>query len=279
MTSNKCTLMTIHETSEVPLEPINGKPTLVYWDIVGLAHPLRMALALSGVEWNDVRLVCGTSPTDTTTNKKAWYPAKQMLRDKNILEFPNLPYYMEDNGGGCAHDKVRLVQSDAILRYLGHKYNLMGKTISPQVPEHLFDMLLEEARDLDSTLIRLSYEEGAEAVAKWLSHDQELREKLNVWENYIHHKTDGPFVLGTHLTIVDLKLYTFLYKFQHAQAELMVSSMSGVIPEKDVPSLPFWVPAYLEDVKTATPELEAYLNSPDSMQTPINNPHARFDNL
>ena len=35
--------------------------------------------------------------------------------------------------------------------------------IPEQVPQHLVDMLLEEARDLDATLIRLSCKQGAEA--------------------------------------------------------------------------------------------------------------------
>ena len=41
--TNKCKVVTIKMASEVPLEPLDGKPTLVYWDIVGIVHPLRMA--------------------------------------------------------------------------------------------------------------------------------------------------------------------------------------------------------------------------------------------
>lgn len=266
--SNKCNVITIHKASEVPLQPIDGKPTLVYWDIVGIAHPLRMALALANVEWCDVRMVCGHG-SDSQSNKKEWFQAKKLLREKKVLDFPNLPYYLDGN------NTVKLVQTDAILRYLGKKYNLMGnntivESAIKNVPDHLTDMLMEEVRDLDSTLIRLSYEQGGPAVAKWLC-SETLRQTLEVMEGFV--RNSNSFVSGTTLTVVDLKLYTFLFKFQHAQAGLMLS-----VDFAEVPSLPFWVPAYLEQVEKATPQLEAYLKSPD-MRIPINNPHARFDNF
>ncbi|CAB9505101.1 S-transferase Mu [Seminavis robusta] len=256
--SNTCkaTVITIHKASEVPLQPINGKPTLVYWDIVGIVHPLRMALATANVEWNDVRMVCGQSK-DSQANKKEWFQAKKVLQEKKILEFPNLPYYLDTD--------VQLVQTDAILRYLGNKFNLMG---NGTVQVHRADMLMEEARDLDSTIVRLSYEEGGPAVAKWLC-SSDLRDKLQVWDELI--RASGAFVTGSTITVVDFKLYTFLYKFQVAQASLMISDCQ-------VPALPFWVPAYLDLVQKATPQLEAYLKSPD-MRIPINNPHALFDNF
>lgn len=261
--TEKIKVITISKASEVPRKPIDGKPTLVYWDIVGLAHPLRMALALAGIGWCDVRIVCGQS-SDSKSNKKEWFAAKSTLQKEGILDFPNLPYYLDGN--------AKLVQSDAILRYLGEKHNLMG---NDQVPAHLTDLLLEEARDLDSTIIRLSYEEGGAAVAKFLGSD-ELRDKLDVWYGILR-KSGGTYVTGPNISAVDLKLYTFLYKFQHAQATLMVASMTE--GEGEVPSLPFWVPAYLEQVETTTPQLEAYLKGPDMMRIPTNNPHARFENV
>eukprot|EP00934_Nitzschia_sp_Nitz4_P007281 Nitzschia sp. Nitz4//scaffold29_size155292//15575//16595//NITZ4_002636-RA/size155292-processed-gene-0.238-mRNA-1//1//CDS//3329546382//7271//frame0 len=259
----KCKVITIHKANEVPREPIEGKPTLVYWDIIGIVHQLRMALAMSGVEWCDVRMVCGQG-SDVMTNKQEWFQAKQKLLDDGIMDFPNLPYYMDKD--------VTLVQSDAILRYLGKKHNLLGTS----VPEHVSDMLMEEARDLDGTLARLSYAEGDKAVANWLS-SESLRDKLNIWNECHIQKTPGEFVTGSTPTLVDLRFYAFLFKFQKAQAHLTVKSMMTQ-PSIQVPALPFFVPAYLEKVKRATPQLEEYLNSPE-MNIPTNNPHARFDNL
>ena len=267
--TDKIKVKTISKATEVPRAPIDGKPTLVYFDIVGLAHPLRMALALADIEWYDVRIVCGKSSSDSKTNKKEWFVAKERLQKEGVLDFPNLPYYLDDD--------VQLVQSDAILRYLGKKHNLMGN--DGTVPEYLIDMLMEEARDLDSTIIRLSYEEGASAVGRFLN-SEELREKMVVWDGFLR-KSSGMYVTGSNLTVVDLKLYTFLYKFQQAQASLMVSAAAmngGDEEEGEVPPLPFWVPAYLEQVEKATPQLESYLKGPN-MQIPTNNPHARFDNL
>jgi glutathione S-transferase len=265
MTDTNYHVVTIEKASEYPREPIKGKPTLVYWDIVGIVHPLRMALAsglgTSNEEWYDVRAKCGTS-SDSTLNKKEWWDAKASLRNEYVLDFPNLPYYMDSD--------VTLVQSDAILRYLGNKYNLMGGGSESALQPHIIDMLLEQARDLDTTLVRLSYEEGSAAVAKWLGSSQ-LRDELDIWNKYIQ-RNGGKFVTGSKLNVVDLKLYSFLFKFQSAQAALMVGG------EANVPALPFFVPAYLEQVKQATPQLEAYLDSAD-MKIPMNNSHARFQNF
>jgi hypothetical protein len=79
-------------------------------------------------------------------------------------------------------------------------------------------------------------------VANWLC-GQQLREKLVVWGDFI--RKSGAFVTGITLAVVDLKLDTFLFKFRHAQAALMVSSETT----GESPGLPFWLPAYLERVE------------------------------
>ena len=68
------------------------------------------------------------------------------LKFKLGLDFPNMPYYI--NGD------VKLTQSTTILRYLGKKYNMMGKNDE----EYAFiDMLLETSMDIRLNLAIPAY--------------------------------------------------------------------------------------------------------------------------
>ncbi|GBN62907.1 Glutathione S-transferase [Araneus ventricosus] len=83
-----------------------SRPILGYWDLRGLAEPIRYLLHYKKVDFEDKRY---------TLDKEAWQKEKFNLG----LEFPNLPYYMEGD--------TKITQSTAILRYLAHKYGLDGK--------------------------------------------------------------------------------------------------------------------------------------------------------
>jgi hypothetical protein len=137
-------------------------------------------------------MICGRS-SNSRENKKEWFQAKQEKSIRSLLKIPNLPYYLDED--------VQLVQSDAILRYLFHKYNLMG--IDKSIHLHLTDMLSEEVRDLDSTLIQLSYKKESSAVSNWLC-SEELRDKMNIREDLItsNNGSKCAFVTGSTLTVV-----------------------------------------------------------------------------
>ena len=61
---------------------MSTKPTLAYWDIRGLAQPLRLVLAYAGVDFVDKRY----NPSE----RAVWLSDKPNLG----LDFPNIPYYM-----------------------------------------------------------------------------------------------------------------------------------------------------------------------------------------
>jgi glutathione S-transferase len=75
---------------------------LGYWDIRGLAEPVRLLLEHAGVDYEDRRI---------NMTKPSWLEYKTSLG----YDFPNLPYYEEPGG-------VKLTQSNAILRHLGRRY-------------------------------------------------------------------------------------------------------------------------------------------------------------
>ena len=78
-----------------------SKPVLCYWDIRGLAQPVRLLLAYTGTEYEDKLLSCGPAPD---YDKSCWFDNKFSFG----LDFPNLPYYIDGD--------VKLTQSNAILR-------------------------------------------------------------------------------------------------------------------------------------------------------------------
>jgi glutathione S-transferase len=45
-------------------------PTLAYWDIRGLAEPIRLLLIFTGTEFEDKRYFTGDAPT---FDKSSWY--------------------------------------------------------------------------------------------------------------------------------------------------------------------------------------------------------------
>ena len=76
---------------------------LTYFDLFGRAEPMRMALWKAGVEFEDIRV-----------SGEAW----TNLKATGELEFGQVPMLELDDG-------TKLFQSGPIVRYLGHKYNLM----------------------------------------------------------------------------------------------------------------------------------------------------------
>ncbi|KAL7494141.1 hypothetical protein ACHAWT_002875 [Skeletonema menzelii] len=244
------TVLSITKSDDIPLAPVYGKHTLVYWNSAGWSNPIRLALAVANVDFVDVRIEAG-DPNDSASYKKAWLDAKQILDSSGVLEFPNLPYYMEG-------DSVKLVQSEAIFRHVGRQYNLLPTSM----PEHRFEMLSEELKDYDGYFISQSYVGGPDVIAQFIKVG--LPKKLAVWGRIANDGNaliDGP---NAKINILDIKLYCFLRKVLFAQRELKTkpSEHEG------------WVDSYMKHVE-AVPSVTAYLKS-DFLYRPLNNPHAKF---
>jgi len=154
-------------------------PVLGYWDIRGLAEPIRLMLEYAGVKFEDKRYVCGDGPT---YDRSEWLNVKP----KMDLDFPNLPYFLDGD--------VKLVESFAIMKYIARKHNVLV----PVKDQHLCDMMEGVVSDFRKSFTNLCYSSQYEALVE--KYFEDMATKLEKFENYLlKHEWLG----GDDLTYVD----------------------------------------------------------------------------
>ncbi|GFS39625.1 glutathione S-transferase Mu 1 [Nephila pilipes] len=168
------------------------KPTLGYWDLRGIAEPIRYLLHYKKVEFVDKRF---------QFRNDEWKRDKQRLG----LDFPNLAYYIEGNN-------IKLTQSLTILRYLARKHDLEGKNDRDQLRIHLAEQQLNDLRwSLRNLVVRDDFESSKIEFIK------NIPQQLDAWEKFIG---DRKYIAGNYITYVDFLAYeTFdYYKFFHSSS-------------------------------------------------------------
>ncbi|XP_054167579.1 glutathione S-transferase-like [Oppia nitens] len=175
-------------------------PVLGYWNIHGRAQPIRLMLAYTGTDYEDKRY---TSASD-------WSNDKHTLG----LDFPNLPYYLDDDDG------VKLTQSVTIMRFIGRINNLDG-----QSPEERVRIALVEQQLVDyiAALTKLCYDpEFANLKDNYIGN--QLAQQLQLLDKFLGN--DRPFLAGDNMSYVDFIAFNYIDK---------VSKLAGnsVIDEYD----------------------------------------------
>lgn len=250
-------VVVVTESEDVPKAAVDNKPTLVYWDILGLAQAIRLTLAYANADYVDVRIDAGTFGDDAY--KKAWMDAKPGLglAKGGPLAFPNLPYYIDGDEG----EGVAISQSDAILRHVGRQAGLLGEVGHQQ---HVVDEVLDELKDFIGVLVKFFYVDGVDALKAWYESDAPAA-ILARWEKFLDGKD---FVAGGIMpTVADFKLYVVLYNLKCVQEKVKVGSHA----DKE------WIGEYMERIEKL-PRIREYMSSPDYMKRPLNNPSAKFNN-
>ena len=138
----------LHNTMASKSQPIlaqPSKPTLWYFNGRGLGEPIRFVLAATGIDYQE-RYV--TSET------------LKELRAKELLAFQQVPLLQVD--------KLNLVQSMSIARYLARKYMLYGSEKS-NVMATSVDMVADSAHDLYRGFTRVVFLPAGEARDGWVS--------------------------------------------------------------------------------------------------------------
>jgi len=220
-------------------------PVLCYWDIRGLAQPIRMLLAYTETEFEDKQLSCGPAPD---YDKSCWFDQKFSLG----LDFPNLPYFIDGD--------IKLTQTNAIMRYIGRKHDLCGKTEEERAR---VDMLAEQSMDLRNGWVRLCYSgsvyaSGVDYESAKKAYLEGLPKTLQQFEAFLGGRQ---WFAGSSLAFPDFHMYELL-----DQHKLMVPNCLA-----DCPNLT----AFMERFESL-PQIAKYKKSPKFMSSPINNKMASF---
>ncbi|CAC5396271.1 Glutathione S-transferase Mu 1,Glutathione S-transferase Mu 5,Glutathione S-transferase Mu 2,Glutathione S-transferase [Mytilus coruscus] len=105
-------------------------------------------------------------------SKESWLSVKHTLG----LPFPDLPYYIDG--------EVKLTQSNAILRYIARKYDLLGRTTQEVID---CDVMFENAVDFRNATTAVTYNPNYEKLKdKYL---ENIQPKLERFENFLGDKS------------------------------------------------------------------------------------------
>lgn len=212
---------------------------ILSWSSLQLAQPIRLLLEYTGTKYEDKFYVCGEAPN---FDKSCWFDEKHTLG----MDFPNLPY-LEDG------DK-RIVQSNAIMRYVARKHNMCGITEEEQVR---VDILENQAMDFRNGFVRLCYTDCDKMKPGYL---EMLPSVLKQFSDFLG---DRKWFAGVKITFVDFIMYELLD--QHRMFH----------------------PTCLDDFKNlrdlldrfeALEKIASYMKSERFMKTPVNNKMAKWGN-
>ncbi|XP_005093728.1 glutathione S-transferase Mu 5 [Aplysia californica] len=210
-----------------------------YWKIRGLGQPIRLLLTYAGAEFDEDQYEQGEGPE---FSRDEWLNVKPKLG----LDFPNLPYLFDGD--------VKITQSNAILRYLGAKFSLLGE--DPKVQAYS-EMMLENAMDMRNALVRLVYSPGYdENVDKYFT---QVDEKFKQFEAFLGKK--DWFAGGKNPTICDFHIYELLDQHRLMRPESL-KGYSNLL-------------AFLDRFE-ALPQIKAFLQSDKCIKRPVNNKCANW---
>lgn len=221
---------------------MSGVVKLEYFNIGGVAEKVRLALALSGTKFEDVRL-----------DQAAWAVRKPSTR------YGQLPVLTLANG-------EEVYQSDAMLRWAGAQGDGSLYPSDPQMRLRI-DEAIGLCGDLDRAWRPCLYlnfrpdkfghagisDENKAQVVKQLR-EAFVQEELPLYAGYFSaliEKSGGPFLCGSQLTICDLQAYTQLSYFTKGVADHVPADCLSKFPT---------ITAYLAAVENH-PGVKAYYES------------------
>ncbi|XP_023227433.1 glutathione S-transferase Mu 1-like [Centruroides sculpturatus] len=213
-------------------------PVLGYWNIRGLAQPIRLLLAYTETEFEDKTYSYGPPPT---FDRSAWLNEKFTLG----LDFPNLPYYIDGS--------VKLTQSSAIMHYLARKNKLDGATEEEKIR---IDLAEQQLIDFRMAFVQLCYNPNFETLK--CDYLTSLPDKLKLFSNFLGK---NKWFAGNNLSHADFIIYEML-----AQHKLFAPDCL-----KEFSNLEEFVTRF-EDL----PTIKKYMKSDRFLKWPLNGDMAKF---
>jgi len=166
-------------------------PILGYWNLRGLAQPIRLLLAYTGTDYEDKRYTIGPPPD---WDRAEWLADKQSLG----LDFPNLPYYLDG--------EVKLTQSLAILRHVARKTKTDGQTEGEKLRVELVE---QQLTDMNTAFVKICYDPNFETLQ--VEYRKNAPQSLELLGKFLG---DRPFLAGESVTYVDFFAYELLDKLR-----------------------------------------------------------------
>lgn len=177
---------------------------LIYFDLKGRAESSRILFALSGVEYQDVRLTFQEWPTEKS---------KFLFLQAPVLE-------VTENG-----QTVQICQSNAILRFLASRFNLAGRN---DIEKAQCDMIHEEINDIFNHLVQFYAKQDSEEKSKGLEKamNELVPNKLKLIQNILDSNKSG-YLVGDSISYVDVVLLCF-YDWLRDQKQQVLDKLPGL---------------------------------------------------
>uniref|UniRef100_A0A3B4A9M3 glutathione transferase n=1 Tax=Periophthalmus magnuspinnatus TaxID=409849 RepID=A0A3B4A9M3_9GOBI len=157
---------------------------LAYWDIRGLAQPIRLLLEYTGTCYEEKFYTCGEVNAEFL-NLDYWFT--------QLPTMTRLPY-LEDG------DR-KITQSNAIMRYIARKHNLCGETEDEKVR---VDIIENQAMDFRNGFVMLCY---MDFDGKKDGYIENLPNTLGLFSKFLGDRT---WFAGRKITFVDFIMYELL---------------------------------------------------------------------
>ncbi|XP_064459459.1 glutathione S-transferase Mu 1-like [Ornithodoros turicata] len=171
------------------------KPVLGYWNVRGIAQPIRYMLEYIGKPYED-KVYNFKEDAPPSELRAEWLKDKEALgRGDGAMDFPNLPYYMDGD--------VKITQSLTIMRYLGRKNGLFAQTNEEETQQ---DVLEAQVNDLRWHLIDYCKYDVLGSL-RWSNYPDAIEGQMKLVSDYLGAKK---WLLGDRLTYVDFLLYEAL---------------------------------------------------------------------
>ncbi|XP_062854448.1 glutathione S-transferase Mu 3-like [Trichomycterus rosablanca] len=213
--------------------------TLAYWDIRGLAQPIRLLLEYTGTKYEDKQYSCGEAPT---FDKSSWINDKAKLK----MHFCNLPYLQDGDR--------QIVQSNAILRYIARKHNLCGETEDEKIR---VDIMENQAMDFRNGFVMLCYGDYDNKKKGYL---EALPGVLKQFSDFLGERK---WFAGDKITFPDFVMYELLDQHRMFEPKCL----------DDFKNLKDFLNRF-----EALEKISAYMKSSRFMKTPVNNKMAKWGN-
>ncbi|CAH3186664.1 unnamed protein product [Porites lobata] len=213
-------------------------PILGYWDIRGLAEPIRLLLHYTGTEFKDERYECGDAPD---YNRDCWFSVKFTLG----LDFPNLPYYIDGD--------IKITQSNAIMRHIARLNDLCGSTKQEKVR---VDISENQLMDWRKKFTGLCYNPDFDKLKE--GYIKDIKATFQQFSDFLGERK---FLAGDKISFVDFILFEALDEHLLFEASLLDPHVN--------------LKEYRSRIEELT-SIAAYRKSEKFKAHPINNKMAKF---